>query len=90
MARVSRFNCNDCVRFETDACKFGATHRDYSDYCEEMLVEQDHAYNKAIDDFVEILKNQWTIDSILCATDKFKLGSIIKRQAEQLKGVNNE
>lgn len=57
VVRVSRFNCNDCVKFGTDACKFGVTHGDYSDYCKEMLVEQDHAYNKAIDDIKPMLKN---------------------------------
>jgi len=35
---MARFNCNDCVKFCTEACRFGANHRDYSDYCDDMLV----------------------------------------------------
>ena len=51
---------------------------------------QEFQYNKGIDDFMDMLKNQWTIDSILCATDKYRLIAIFKRIAEQLKEQSHE
>ena len=44
----------------------------------------------AIDEFLEMSKNPFTIDSILAAHDKFTLYAIFKRVAEQLKEENNK
>ena len=46
--------------------------------------------NDAIDEFLEMLKNPFTIDSILAAHDKFTLYAIFKRVAEQLKDGKHE
>lgn len=60
------------VRCEDVAC----------DLCEKIATQ---SYNKALDDYMDALKNEWTLDAILCATDKHKLIAIFKRLEEGLK-----
>lgn len=50
---MSRFNCNDCCLNDTESCRFGANKsKDYSECCPDLLVEQNVAYEKALDDFI--------------------------------------
>ena len=46
--------------------------------------------DNTINEVMDMLKNEWTIDSILCANDKHRLIAIFKRIAEQMKGEQNE
>ena len=61
---MSRFNCTDCVKDGTDACPFGANKRhDYSSDCDNLLVDENHAYEKAIDDFVSYANTMPTVEN---------------------------
>lgn len=60
---MSRFNCTDCCLNDTESCRFGANKsKDYSEHCPDLLVEQNVAYEKALNDYknkaMEILKTE--------------------------------
>lgn len=59
----------------------------WNDYIAKVIAD---TKTDAIDEIMEMLNNEWTLDSILCATDKYRLIAIFKRIAEQLKEQNNK
>ena len=53
---MSRFNCNDCCLNDTESCRYGANKsKDYSKSCPDLLVEQNVAYEKALEDVGNLL-----------------------------------
>lgn len=56
---MNRFNCEDCVLNGTAACRYGANKsNDYSDTCPDLFVEQNHAYEKGVDEIVTMF-DEW-------------------------------
>lgn len=53
---MSRFNCTDCCLNDTESCRYGANKsKDYSECCPDLLVEQNVAYEKALNDLSELM-----------------------------------
>ena len=86
-----QWECKDCVKQGTDACYFKEVVDGYK-YCHDIVVDVDYAYAQGradvIEEFVEMLTNDWGLDIILAQSNKEKLKSFIVINGEQLKEQN--
>lgn len=86
---MSRFDCSDCVKDGTDACKFGYYRAsDCSDDCDEMVVEENHSYEKGYNDAIEKFINE--IDIIDECEFAMYSNQLLKEIAVKVKGQTNE